>query len=54
MPEAVEIAEPNGLAQTLVPLALVLPSLLYALWLLRHVHRVPPAGDRQAIGMTAQ
>ena len=53
-PVAAEIAEPNGLAQTLIPLALVLPGLLYALWLLRHVHRAPPAGDRQAAGMATQ
>ena len=47
-PDGGEIADPGGWEMTLVPLALVLPNLLYALWLLRRVHRAPPAGDRQA------
>lgn len=36
----------GGIAALIIPIAMVLPNLLYALWLLRHVHREVPPGDR--------
>ncbi|QQA41286.1 CPBP family intramembrane glutamic endopeptidase [Pelagovum pacificum] len=42
--QASETASVGGVAATLMPLLLVLPNLLYALWLLRKVHKDPPPG----------
>ncbi|WP_081979506.1 CPBP family intramembrane glutamic endopeptidase [Pseudooceanicola atlanticus] len=39
-------ATTGGLATFILPLVMVLPNLLYALWLLRHVHREVPPGDQ--------
>lgn len=44
---AVETGAPGGFAQFLIPFLTVLPNLLYALWLLRHIHKSTPPGDRQ-------
>lgn len=42
---ATEAAGANGAAAFVLPFLMVLPNLLYALWLLRSVHRSPPPGD---------
>ncbi|WOI58293.1 CPBP family intramembrane glutamic endopeptidase [Palleronia sp. LCG004] len=43
-----ELANSGGWTTILIPLALVLPNLLYALWLLRHVHHVPAPANAKA------
>ncbi|MGI3169913.1 CPBP family intramembrane glutamic endopeptidase [Pseudooceanicola sp. C21-150M6] len=44
--EPVETPETGGMSSLIIPVVMIMPNLLYALWLLRNIHREEPPGDR--------